>query len=74
MDVDFVAVCDAIRRAWAGSGETVTSIAVTFGSKKEFGGYVTKGQLMSGQLVSVREPEVKDAHAVAVGNFQSPIR
>jgi len=33
LDVDFVAVCDAIRGAWAGSGETVTSIAVTFGSK-----------------------------------------
>ena len=24
MDVDFVAVCDAIRGAWFGSGETVT--------------------------------------------------
>ena len=23
LDVDFVAVCDAIRGAWAGSGETV---------------------------------------------------
>ena len=31
MDVDFVAVCDAIRGAWAGSGETVTSIAARFG-------------------------------------------
>ena len=31
MDVDFVAVCDAIRGAWAGDGETVTSIAARFG-------------------------------------------
>ena len=31
LDVDFVAVCDAIRGAWAGSGETVTSIAARFG-------------------------------------------
>ena len=31
MDVDFVAVCDAIRGAWAGSGETVTSVAARFG-------------------------------------------
>ena len=33
LDVDFVAVCDAIREAWAwaGSGETVTSIAARFG-------------------------------------------
>ena len=31
MDVDFVAVCDAIREAWAGNGETVTSIAARFG-------------------------------------------
>ena len=31
LDVDFVAVCDAIRGAWAGSGETVTSVAAKFG-------------------------------------------
>ena len=31
MDVDFVAVCDAIREAWFGSGETVTAIAARFG-------------------------------------------
>ena len=31
LDVDFVAVCDAIRGAWSGSGETVTSIAAGFG-------------------------------------------
>jgi hypothetical protein len=31
LDVDFVAVCDAIRGVWAGSGETVTSIAARFG-------------------------------------------
>ena len=31
LDVDFVAVCDAIRGAWAGDGETVTSIAARFG-------------------------------------------
>jgi hypothetical protein len=31
LDVGFVAVCDAIRGAWAGSGETVTSIAARFG-------------------------------------------
>ena len=31
MDVDFVAVCGAIRGDWAGSGETVTSIAARFG-------------------------------------------
>ena len=31
LNVDFVAVCDAVREAWAGSGETVTSIAARFG-------------------------------------------
>jgi len=31
LDVDFVAVCDAIQGAWAGSGETVTSVAARFG-------------------------------------------
>ena len=31
LDVDFVAVCDAIRGTWAGSGETVTAIAARFG-------------------------------------------
>ena len=36
MDVDFVAVCDAIREAWAGSGETVTSIAARFGVSREW--------------------------------------
>ena len=30
LDVDFVAVCDAIQGAWAGSGETVTSVAARF--------------------------------------------
>ena len=31
LDVDYVVVSDAIRRAWAGRGETVTSIAARFG-------------------------------------------
>ena len=31
LNVDFVAVCDAVREAWAGSRETVTSIAARFG-------------------------------------------
>ncbi len=26
LDVDFMAVCDAVRRAWEGSGETITDI------------------------------------------------
>ncbi len=31
LNVDFRAVCDAIRGAWAGSGGTVTSVAARFG-------------------------------------------
>ena len=31
LNVDFVAVCDAIRKAWAESGGTVTSVAARFG-------------------------------------------
>ncbi len=31
LDVDFVAVCDAVRGAWEGSGETITAIAARFG-------------------------------------------
>ena len=31
LDVDFMAVCDAVRKAWAGSGETITDIAARFG-------------------------------------------
>ena len=30
LNVDFVAVCDAIRKAWAESGGTVTSVATRF--------------------------------------------
>ena len=41
LDVDFVAVCDAVREAWAGSGETVTSIAARFGVSR--GGGFTSG-------------------------------
>ena len=29
--VDFKAVCDAVREAWAGSGETITDVAARFG-------------------------------------------
>ncbi len=31
LDVDFVAVCDAVLTAWNGGGETVTEIARRFG-------------------------------------------
>jgi len=31
LDVAFVAVCDAVRRAWEDSGETITEIAARFG-------------------------------------------
>ncbi len=31
LNVDFRAVCNAIRGAWAGSGGTVTSVAARFG-------------------------------------------
>ena len=31
LDVDFVAVCDAVLGAWSGSGETVTDVACRFG-------------------------------------------
>ncbi len=31
LDVDFVAVCDAVLAAWNGGGETVTEIARRFG-------------------------------------------
>ena len=31
LDVDFVAVCDAVLGAWNGSGETMTDIAARFG-------------------------------------------
>jgi len=31
LNVDFVAVCDAVAKAWNGSGETMTDIAGWFG-------------------------------------------
>ena len=31
LNVDFVAVCDAVLGAWSGSGETITEIAARFG-------------------------------------------
>ena len=31
LDVDIVAVCDAVQRAWQGNGESVTEIADRFG-------------------------------------------
>ena len=31
LDVDFVAVCDAVLMAWNGSGESITDIALRFG-------------------------------------------
>ncbi len=31
LDVDFVAVCDAVLMAWNGSGESITAIALRFG-------------------------------------------
>ena len=30
LDVDFMAVCDAVQMAWDGSGESVTDIALRF--------------------------------------------
>ena len=29
--VDFKAVCDAVKEAWAGNGDTITGVAATFG-------------------------------------------
>lgn len=31
LDVDLMAVCDAVSRAWNGSGETITAVAARFG-------------------------------------------
>ena len=31
MEVDFVAVCDAVLMAWNGGGESITDIALRFG-------------------------------------------
>ena len=31
LDIDFVAVSDAVREAWEGSGETITEVAERFG-------------------------------------------
>jgi len=31
LEIDFVAVCDAVRKAWEGSGETITEVAARFG-------------------------------------------
>ena len=31
LEVDLMAVCDAVSRAWDGSGETITAVAARFG-------------------------------------------
>ena len=31
IEVDFMAVCDAVMEAWAGSGDTITGVAARFG-------------------------------------------
>ncbi len=31
LEVDFMAVCDAVMEAWAGSGDTITGVAARFG-------------------------------------------
>jgi len=31
LEVEFMAVCDAVREAWEGSGETITEVAARFG-------------------------------------------
>ena len=31
LDVDLMAVCDAVSQAWNGSGETITAVATRFG-------------------------------------------
>ena len=31
LEVDFMAVCDAVRRAWEGDGHTITEVASRFG-------------------------------------------
>jgi hypothetical protein len=31
LDVDFVAVCNAVKGAWNGNGETITEVAERFG-------------------------------------------
>ena len=36
MDVDFAAVCNAVRRVWNGSWETVTDTAERFGVSREW--------------------------------------
>ena len=56
MDVDFVAVCDAVRRALNGDGETITSIAARFGvsrawiHKRVYPELVTTANVQGGEV------------------------